>query len=209
MNKTLKTLGLALALTCLLASTASADAPMTANAGSAFGQLGYGIFTGDDTGGSDVNPYGLGLGLGGGYTLDMGVYLGARFDYFLGDSNTTAGIDSSVNIYQFGLEVGYDLGLAPELVLRPQLGLGLGTAAFEASGSSFGVSVDSSDSQSGLAITPGVAALYDMGGFHLRFDLRYNVFSVEQDVTTAAGTVVTTDSDLSGLLVGIGAGASF
>jgi hypothetical protein len=52
-------------------------------------QFQYGIWTGD----GDVNLYGPGLGIRGGFTIDPGIYLGATFDYFAGEKipGTTLG----------------------------------------------------------------------------------------------------------------------
>lgn len=97
--------------------------------------LGYGIYTGE---GSDeegsVNPYGLGFGASGGYTLDFGLYVGAAFHYYLGFTEKVelpgiATFEVSGNIYKFGAELGYDVGLGPQFVLRPKLGIGYGTLA--------------------------------------------------------------------------------
>src|SRR5690606_4455465 len=96
----------------------------------------YGLYMGDDEG-DPPNPYGLGLGAGVGYTLGPGVYLGGEFNYFLGSSETTAGIEVSQNVYHFGAQVGYDLGLTPELVLRPELGISWASASGEISGGGF------------------------------------------------------------------------
>jgi len=194
MRNVLKALGCALALTLVMSATASAQSA-TANKAQVFGELGYGIWMGEDTD-DDFNPYGIGLNLGGGYTLDMGVYIGARLDYYLGDSEEAGGVEASTNIYQFGIEAGYDVAAGSDLVVRPQVGLGMATYAFESSGGGFDFDV----SEGGISIAPGVAAIMDMGGFHLRGDLRYSILSVD---------VGDESFDASGLLLGVGAGASF
>src|ERR1700759_5504595 len=72
-------------------------------------QFNYGIWTGD----GDVNAYGPGLGIRGGYTFPVGVYVGADFDYFFGEGRSAgvagiAGGSGHVNVYDFMAEVGYD-----------------------------------------------------------------------------------------------------
>jgi hypothetical protein len=192
------------AVATFAAGSAFADPAFTAGTPQVGGGLQYGIFMGDDEG-DPPNPYNLGLNVRGGYTLDMGLYLGAGVDYFFGETkeHTIFGttIEGSANIYQLGLEVGYDLGLTPSMVLRPKLGLGHATVAFEASGG--GISTESDES--GIAITPGVQALFDLGGLFISADARYNIFSIETD----DGTGGTTDTDLSGLFIGAGVGATF
>jgi hypothetical protein len=61
----------------------------------------------------------LGLGVRGGYTLPMHVYLGVTFVYHLGSS--TAGVSTSLPYP--GLEGGYELEAGP-LVVRPYVGFG-------------------------------------------------------------------------------------
>ncbi len=74
-----------------------------------------------------THPTRTGLGVRGGYTVGQGVYLGAAFHYYFGSTEqvTVFGttIESSGRIHQFGAEIGYDLGLGPQVVLRPKVGL--------------------------------------------------------------------------------------
>ena len=69
----------------------------------------------------------VGLGLRGGYTLPMKLYLGGMFTYHLGSSQTVGelGVFSTVhtNLYYLGIEGGYDISAGP-LVVRPYVGLG-------------------------------------------------------------------------------------
>jgi hypothetical protein len=80
------------------------------------GQLQYGILTGD----GDLNAYNLGLGLLGGDTLDPRVYVGGRFEYFLGEAENAVirgvSAEARAKVGQLMGEVGYDLGLTPALV---------------------------------------------------------------------------------------------
>lgn len=192
----------------LAAGTAFADPAFTANTPQVGGGLQYGIFMGDDEG-DPPNPYNLGLNVRGGYTLDMGLYVGGVVDYFFGESKEVgvAGFNTevSMNIYQLGAEVGYDLGLSPTFVLRPKLGLGYGTGVGEVE---FNGSTSESD-ESGLAITPGVQGLFDLGGLFLSVEGRYNIFNIESESPDGTGGTTTTDFDASGLLLGVGVGATF
>jgi hypothetical protein len=154
------------AAVALVSVTAAADPAFTANKPQVGIDLGYGIYTGDGSGEEESNnPYGLGFGARGGYTLDFGLYVGAAFHYYLGFSEELtipfmAGtIEASGNIYQFGAELGYDLGLGPQFVLRPKVGIGYGILA---SKSSF-EGEEQSGSEGGLAFTPGLQGLYSLG----------------------------------------------
>lgn len=108
-------------LVSLPAGTASAADAFTASKVQLAGEVGYGIFLGDD---SDNNLYGLGFGARGGYTLGFGLYIGARFDYFLGNSTESFGTTYTNSIWGFQGELGYDIGLLDFMVLRPKLGFG-------------------------------------------------------------------------------------
>jgi hypothetical protein len=110
--------------------------------------LGYGISL--ESGG---NLWGLGFGLRGGYNLDK-IYLGARFVYYLGESQSTPLGDVSVNVWELGIEGGYDVPAGPATI-RPELGLGLAFASFSAPGGG-------STSDGNFFIAPGAAALFDV-----------------------------------------------
>jgi hypothetical protein len=114
--------------------------------------LGYGISLED----GDGNIWGLGLGLRGGYNIDE-IYLGARFVYYLGDSEESAGGEASMNAWELGLELGYDVDVGGA-VIRPALGLGLENFAVDVDAGP--VSVSSSEMYFYLA--PGVSALFDV-----------------------------------------------
>ena len=199
-------IGSAAALGALIsATTAHAEEPFTADKFQVGGGLNYGLYMGDDEG-DPPNPYGLGLGLDLGYTLGPGVYLGGEFNYFFGSSEEEAGFEVSTNIMQYGVEVGYDIGVSPELVIRPKAGIGMGSAKVEVS-SDFG---DDSQSESGLFIPIGAGLLYSMGGWFIGGDVRYAIFSVTNETTDAVtGESVEEDRNASGLIFGIGAGAAF
>lgn len=129
--------------------------------------------------------------------MDFGLYVGGAFHYYLGESEKFEGAEISTNIYQFGAELGYDLGLSPEFVLRPKLGIGYGTGS--ASVSAGGLTV--SASEGGFAFTPGLQGLYSLGQAFLSADVRYNIFSTQPEGQPSTNS--------SGLLLGIGAGFAF
>jgi len=110
--------------------------------------LGYGISFED--GG---NPWGLGFGLRGGYNIDA-IYLGARFVYYLGESEEVGPVEVSVNLWELGIEGGYDIAAGP-VIIRP--GLGLGIAGFSAD---LGPAGDASDTNPYIAL--GSSILYDI-----------------------------------------------
>lgn len=109
---------------------------------------------------SDVNPFGIGFGVRGGYNLGS-FYLGARFMIFLGDSEENAGVEVSANSITIGLEAGYDLGFFDDyLVIRPELGLGLFSASIESmTNGSGGGQVPIDESSEDLYIAPGLGLL--------------------------------------------------
>jgi hypothetical protein len=132
--------------------------------------IGYGISI------EDVNPWGFGFGLGGGYNIGD-FFVGGRFVYYLGETYTQTrasfGIggggteDISTNLWEFAAEVGYDIHLGA-LVLRP--GLGLGFAGVSAG--------DASEVHAQLA--PGVAILYGVSDtMYLGLDARFQAIFTE------------------------------
>lgn len=109
-----------------------------------------------------LNPLAIGFGVRGGYNIG-GLYLGARFMFFLGDSEKVDTVEVSANTMTLGLEGGYDLALAKDvLVLRPELGVGLDIVEGESMNS--GATMDTSDGSSeDLYIAPGAALLVNVG----------------------------------------------
>jgi hypothetical protein len=63
--------------------------------------LGYGI------GFDEVNVWGFGLGVRGGYNLNQ-IYLGGRFVYNFGESTDVLLAESTFNMWELGIEGGYD-----------------------------------------------------------------------------------------------------
>ena len=171
---------------------AQAEPAFTAGQPSIAGQLQYGVYTGD----GDLSYYDLGLGLMGGYTLEPGVYLGGNFDYFLGGSEETYGGEASAKVWQLMGEVGYDLPLGPDAVLRPKLGLGMASVKVETCFELLGVSSCGGDSESKFAVAPGAQLLYNAGPVFLSVQARYNHIFVDE-------------GNVDGILLGAGVGAAF
>jgi hypothetical protein len=175
----------------LLAGSAAADPAWTLGKPQVSAQLNYGIATGDIPG--DINPYGIGLGVKGGYTLDASIYIGGAFDYYFGGSEETAGSEFDYNVWALQGEVGYDLGLMPEGVLRPKLGLGISSIGGELCLGD----LCESERESELSIAPGVQFLYSLDSLYLTADARYNIVFADGD------------AEANGFILGAGAGISF
>lgn len=127
--------------------------------------LGYGISS-VDCGSEGCNPFGLGFGLRGGYTLPSRLYVGGTFVYHLGYTK-----DVEVRAFQtkfrgsmayLGPEVGYDLEFG-KILVRPYAGLGLALYGAEIT-SPVGPSANTPVQAGGakLAIWPGATALYSV-----------------------------------------------
>jgi hypothetical protein len=154
-------------------------------------QFQYGIWTGD----GDVNLYGPGVGIRGGFTLDPGLYLGANFDYFAGEK--IPGTTVRANVYDFVGEIGYDFWVHPNGILRPKIGLGLGVAKVGGCASIAGVATAcDSRSENGLAIAPGIQYLHFLSAVYLSLEARYQTISLD-------------GPDPSALILGAGIGAAF
>ena len=148
----------------------------------------YGSALGDQgVEGTELNPYGIGIGVRGGVTLPSALYLGASFDYFFGESDDAVDID--FNLYQVMGNVGYDIGLGP-LTLRPSLGLGVANTSVEAD--VIGVSL--SETESDFVLSPGAEGIIGLGLLSVSAELRYNkIFA---------------DGDADALIMGVGFGFS-
>lgn len=158
-------MGAGVAAAAWLFSTPAAADPATTNSI----QLGLGFRYGFEMNEGDFNPWGIGLGLNGGYTLPNAVYLGGNFEYFFGDSvgDDTNGV--SGNLWQLTAEGGYDVGLGPIFVLRPKLGAGI--ADMHEKVCSEGLCANGN--QSKFALLPGATFILMPPGFRLSADLRY------------------------------------
>jgi len=159
-------------------------------------QFEYGIWTGN----GDVNLYGPGIGVRGGFTLDPGIYLGANFDYFFGQENSAAGLGASgssrVNVYDFMGEIGYDFWVHPAGILRPKFGIGLGIAKSSACVDVGGASACNTHSENGLAIAPGLQYLHFFSSLYLSLEARYQTVSID-------------GPDPSAFILGVGLGFAF
>ncbi len=118
----------------------------------------------------------LGVGVRGGYTLDMGVYLGAGFDYWFGEKEEQAvpppvGGTISAEAHGWDLmgEVGYDIGVAPTIVIRPFGGLGVFHAEGEICSPFFGCQ-EISDSEAAFEF--GGLAVFGFDGLNVVPELR-------------------------------------
>lgn len=173
----------------MAALPASAEEPATLGAP----QVGAGLRFGIDFEEGDINPWGLGIGIEGGYTLSNQIYVGGTFEYFFGDSQDLGGGNSlDTNLWHLMVEGGYDLGLSPEFVLRPKLGLGIASVNAEACVGGFGCA---SDSESKFALAPGVKGLYALDNLLLSADVRY--------------IMVLADNTVNGMVFSLGAGYMF
>ena len=154
--------------------TARAEPPITAGGI----QLGLGFRYGFDLEEGDLNPWGTGLGIEGGYTLPSAVYIGANLEYYLGGTIDILGSELSSNVYQLSAEGGYDLGFAERFVLRPKVGVGL--AGVRSKLCPDEGSCDS-ESSSELLVTPGVAFLFLGERFSFSADVRYAVIFADPE----------------------------
>jgi hypothetical protein len=132
-----------------------------------------------------LDPYGPGIGVRAGVTLPASLYLGASLDYFFGESESLAGIDSSASLLQVLGNVGYDAGFGP-LTLRPSLGFGLAQSSVELG------AVDETDGN--FVLSPGAELFIGLGLLSVSGEVRYNkIFA---------------DGDTDALVLGVGLGFS-
>lgn len=140
-------------------------------------QLGLGFRYGVEMNEGDFNPWGVGLGLNGGYTLPNAVYLGGNFEYFFGDSIEGPGGKATANAWHLMAEGGYDIGLGDNFVIRPKLGAGLGTLRAEECLDGAGCE---SDSTTKFALAPGATFMLLTERFGLSLDLRYAMIFADE-----------------------------
>jgi len=137
--------------------------------------LGWGFKTDRRTAGLGSDPYKLGIGLRGGYTLDFQLYLGGYFVYYIGGSseggNAVVAVgtrDSNSNYMMLGAEVGYDVWIGPAM-LRPSLGLGMAIGITDAT-------IDGqTTSVSDFALHPGMSLLFPIDDWFVGGDVRANI----------------------------------
>lgn len=191
--KNRRIIALAMAAVGLCATSASAlQNPFTQEKVQVQGHIQGGIYLGDDEWpAGDINPYGFGLGIRGGYTLrQMPFYLGGLLDYNIGEKEDYlpifgSGYDVRVSSLIFQVEAGYDLGVASWVVVRPKIGLGL---------TSFLVNCDviNCDNDTDFAFQIGVEAPMEVGPVFVSPDFRFNIVG-----------------DRSALIIGAGVGGAF
>jgi hypothetical protein len=136
--------------------------------------VGWAFETDRRTSGFSADPYGLGGGVRGGYSVpDVNVYFGLYFMYYLGSAVTgesqyvnNATLTTNANYMQFGAEVGYDWWIS-SIVIRPSVQLG---AAL--------VFTDVPNVQSPISdfmFAPGITVVHPWDQWFLGGDLRANV----------------------------------
>jgi hypothetical protein len=116
--------------------------------------------------GEDFNPWGLGVGVRGGYNLER-LYLGGRFVYQFGSAvdRVSAGLNSievSYNLWELSAEGGYDFPVDDKLTVRPSLVLGIVNLISSADAVVFGSAGYASGSDVKLLLSPGASLLYDI-----------------------------------------------
>ncbi len=170
------------ASTAAAPSAAPADSSGPAKPISVSLLLGYGVSLK-----SGPNPWGFGFGARGGYNLDK-IYLGARFAFYLGESQSTAGFKTSLNVWELGLEGGYDFDVAQGLVVRPLLNLGIASLVADVTVSGIpNVGGTGSSSVTKLYLAPGAALLYDVNDtFFVGLDARFQIILAS---STAEGLI--------------------
>lgn len=165
----------------LLAFAVLALAPAPAHAlGNPFTQNRAQVLGGFRFGSDDLN---LGLGIKGGYTLPMDLYVGGSFDYFFGEHN-----ESNVNgfhtEYSFSFwlltpEVGYDFGIIPALMVRPFGGIGLAAVNGESCSQGPGIDICNDFSDSDVGLTLGGLISYSIGPVFFGGELRFLIYDDE------------------------------
>lgn len=86
--------------------------------------LGYGLRISNDGDLDDnANPYGVAIGLRGGYTISR-VYLGGLFDYFVGEGVSGGPVSGHLNQINLAADVGYDIAASFQTVIRPSIAIG-------------------------------------------------------------------------------------
>lgn len=134
-------------------------------------QFGLGFRYGAELNDGDLNPWGTGLGLEGGYTLPvLPIYVGGNIEYFFGGTLESPLGDVKANVFQLSAEGGYDFGIGDHFVIRPKLGLG-----YAFMNSEFCLPDCRSESDNKPLIAPGVKLMLFLSKFQLAFDARYAI----------------------------------
>jgi hypothetical protein len=172
------------------------------------GGLAYGLYVGDAA--NDIpSPYGLGLGIKAGYTLDFQVYLGAESNYFFGATRQFpeyGDVEGSLQILHYGAEGGFDFGFGEHFVLRPKAGIGAArvTARARVEG------VRGKVRETGLVVAAGLQALAGWDAICVVIDARYTSLSIDTHALRGIpGIDVEEGAQLDGVLFFIGGGVAF
>jgi hypothetical protein len=140
-------------------------------------QLGLGFRYGAELNDGDLNPWGTGIGLEGGYTFPViPIYVGGNVEYFFGGTLESPIGDVESNIWQLSAEGGYDIGLGDHFVIRPKLGLGY---AFSNAKICTPGGDCVSDDEGKPLIAPGAKFMLILPKFQLDFDARYAIVTTD------------------------------
>ncbi|MBN1611051.1 MAG: hypothetical protein JW940_30750 [Polyangiaceae bacterium] len=152
----------------------AAEAPATAGVL----QLEAGFRYGFDLGDTGVSPWGAGVGLGVGYTLDSSIYLAALAEYFFGRSGMVGVNDVDKNLIQLVGEVGYDVALLKRWVARGKGFVAGARIAKESCSSTLipgGGSPCPASASINLGFGPGVSLMYVGPQAFFSLDGRYEI----------------------------------
>jgi hypothetical protein len=155
--------------------------PATAFAmGNPFTQSRAQVFGGLRFGSDNLN---FGLGIKGGYTLPMDLYVGGMFDYFFGEHEEST-VNQTHNEYSYSLwllapEVGYDFGITPAFMLRPFGGIGVAAVNGESCTQGPGIDICYDFSESDVGLILGGLANYSVGPVFFGGELRFLLYEDE------------------------------
>jgi len=116
-----------------------------------------------------TNPYGGGFGGRAGVSF-FGIYGGVSGMYYLGGSQSVAGVTVSSHTTMEGVEVGFTLPI-PLLKIRPEVGVGNATMSASGSSSAVGGASIGGGSSSNLYVEPGVLVMIPLGTFFVGADV--------------------------------------
>ena len=180
------------AAACTLGFSESAEALPFVDVG-ASARILYGSPTED----LSVNPYGLGVGLRGGFTVLETLYLGVNAEIYFGETGdlfteTSSRVEAKLlggrdeaqvsrSSFVAMAEVGYDFSLVA-LTVRPLMGFGLLNESAEACTTDAASCLN--DSSSRFGISPGIQVLASPGFFKLTAEARYLTSFEDNDSLT-------------------------
>jgi hypothetical protein len=144
---------------------------------------GWGFNTARRNSGLGPDPYGLGFGLRGGYSLDFQLYIGLYVGYYIGNSLTGDSArqndptrTTSASYLHTGVEVGYDWWVGP-LIVRPSLIVGA-AVAFSDNPSL------PSNTVTSMMFGPGFTVVHPWDDFFIGGDLRANLVPSNNGVSS-------------------------